>query len=314
MSSNPLDDKKYKPIRAIFADYDGTLCSASATRDKSLGQNRISPKIKQTLQQISQHIPLCIISSKDYFFVRETQSFAKVISCLMGIETLSFDDSNAVAEQQSQLPPFHRKLLLDEGRLSALSDSLEEIAKNIESDPEFRSILVERKHTSDRRILAGITIDWRRTKNWDYYKKGVQHFVSAAVTNLSQSPKPVNLYVQKYEHHPFVDVYAIECSKSTAFDMVLSEICADRDGGGKNDHRKNIIRAEDVLYLGDSENDNPAFRKAGISIGIRSDARLKPKLDCSYFLNYEALSSFLMGLMKNDCMFTERLIVGGDKA
>jgi hypothetical protein len=37
-------------------------------------------------------------------------------------------------------------------------------------------------------------------------------------------------------------------------------------------------------------------------------------LDCSYFLNYEALSSFLTGLMKNDCMFMERLIVGGDKA
>jgi HAD superfamily hydrolase (TIGR01484 family) len=315
MSSNPLDDKKRKPIRAIFSDYDGTLCSASAARDESLGQNRISPKIKQTLQQISQRIPLCIISSKDYFFLRETQSFAKVISCLMGIETLSFDDSNAVAEQQSQPPPFHRKLLLDEGRLSDPSDALEEIAKNIESDPEFRSILIERKHTSDGRILAGITIDWRHTKNWDYHKKGVQHFVSAAVTNLSQPPKPVNLYVQKYEHHPFVDVYAVECSKGTAFDMVLSEIRAGRDGRGKNDHRKNIIIcAEDVLYLGDSENDNPAFRKAGISIGIRSDARLKPKLDCSYFLNYEALSSFLTGLMKNDCMFMERLIVGGDKA
>lgn len=142
MSSNPLDDKKGVPIRAIFSDYDGTLCSASAARDESLGQNRISPKIIRTLQQISQHIPLCIISSKDYFFLRETQSFAKVISCLMGIETLSFDDSNAVAEQQSQLPPFHRKLLLDEGRFSAPSDALEEIAKNIESDQEIRSTLL----------------------------------------------------------------------------------------------------------------------------------------------------------------------------
>jgi len=41
------------------------------------------------------------------------------------------------------------------------------------------------------------------------------------------------------------------------------------------------------MYLGDSENDNPAFRKAGISIGIRSDARVNPRLDCSYFLDYE---------------------------
>jgi phosphoserine phosphatase len=30
------------------------------------------------------------------------------------------------------------------------------------------------------------------------------------------------------------------------------------------------------MYLGDSENDNPAFRKADVSIGVRSDERLNP--------------------------------------
>jgi hypothetical protein len=53
---------------------------------------------------------------------------------------------------------------------------------------------------------------------------------------------------------------------------------------------------------------NPAFRKAGISIGIRSDARLNPKLDCHYFLNYEQLSSFLMRLRKNDYLFSVELL------
>lgn len=37
---------------------------------------------------------------------------------------------------------------------------------------------------------------------------------------------------------------------------------------------------KDGLYLGDSENDNPAFRKAGVSIGVRSDSRIIPKLEC----------------------------------
>jgi phosphoserine phosphatase len=40
-----------------------------------------------------------------------------------------------------------------------------------------------------------------------------------------------------------------------------------------------------VMYLGDSENDNPAFRKADTSIGIRSDPKLNPKLDCDYVLS-----------------------------
>lgn len=37
---------------------------------------------------------------------------------------------------------------------------------------------------------------------------------------------------------------------------------------------------KDGLYLDDSENDNPAFRKAGVSIGVRSDSRIIPKLEC----------------------------------
>jgi len=64
-----------------------------------------------------------------------------------------------------------------------------------------------------------------------------------------------------------------------------------------------------VLYLGDSENDNPAFRKAGISISIHSDSRLTPKLDSSYSLGYGDLPSFLMKLTENDYLFTDELIM-----
>ncbi len=159
--SSTRSTKKGKPVRAIFSDYDGTLCSASAARDTSLGQNRIPLEIREVLQQIAEQIPICIISSKDYLFLKETRAFAKVVSCLMGIETLSFA-SNA-AEQQS--PLIRRKLLVEESDLSAQSDALEEIAKSIESEPEFTSIIVERKYTSNKIILAGITVDWRYSDN-----------------------------------------------------------------------------------------------------------------------------------------------------
>ena len=83
-----MNKDKDKLIRAIFSDYDGTLCSASTAKDTSLGQNRIPLEIKKGLQEIAEQIPICIISSKDYFFLKETRAFAKVLSCMMGIETL----------------------------------------------------------------------------------------------------------------------------------------------------------------------------------------------------------------------------------
>lgn len=320
-----MNEDKDKLIRAIFSDYDGTVCSASAARDTSLGQNRIPLEIKKVLQEIAEQIPVCIISSKDYFFLKETRAFAKVISCLMGIETLIFpsdtDAATTVDQEQQQSPPIRRKLLVDkEEELDLITRScvLEDIAKSIESEPDFRSVLVERKYTSDRRILAGLTVDWRYSDNWDYYKKDVRHFISALVTNLSKPPVPIHLYVQKYDFHPFVDVYIKECNKGTAFDLVLSEISstAAYDIGEKNeDYRGNSssssgsIRAEDVLYLGDSENDNHSFRKAGVSIGVRSDSRITPKLECQHIINFDRLARFLRQLKDSHLKFSEEQLI-----
>jgi hypothetical protein len=62
------------------------------------------------------------------------------------------------------------------------------------------------------------------------------------------------------------------------------------------------------MYLGDSENDNPAFRKSDITIGIRSDARLNPILDFKCMLDFNQLPSFLRDLMNNDLIFSEDLL------
>lgn len=66
------------------------------------------------------------------------------------------------------------------------------------------------------------------------------------------------------------------------------------------------------MYLGDSENDNPAFRKSDISIGIRSDIRLNPILDCKYMLDFNQLPLFLVGLMGHDFVFSENLLPNQD--
>jgi phosphoserine phosphatase len=46
------------------------------------------------------------------------------------------------------------------------------------------------------------------------------------------------------------------------------------------------------MYLGDSENDNPAFRKADVSIGVKSDERLNPNLNCNYSMKFDKLAGF----------------------
>jgi HAD superfamily hydrolase (TIGR01484 family) len=272
-------------VQAILTDYDGTLVRTADA--KNLETNTVPSKLEEILEKVCSEIPVCVISTKDFEFLKNKAAFARVLSCMMGIETLVLTNHGSPRTIEKRL------LYADLQMLQLKSKPLEAIAEEVSSCEEFSSMLIERKHTSDG-ILAGLTIDWRHlSDDWSYYRRGITHFVSSMVANLKKPPVPVDIYVQKYSEHPFVDIYSIECNKGIAFDTVISELAyASAHGKG-------------TLYLGDSENDNPAFRKAGISIGIRSDARVNPKLDCSYFLDYEQLSSFLMKLRNNDYLFND---------
>jgi hypothetical protein len=110
-----------------------------------------------------------------------------------------------------------------------------------------------------------------------------------------------DLFVQTYRSHPFLDVYARYCNKGMAFDLVTHKILnintAGEGGKGKG-----------ILYLGDSENDNPAFRKASVSIGVISDKRLAPKLDCQYLIEFKNLYSFPKNLVRSKFVFLEDLL------
>jgi HAD superfamily hydrolase (TIGR01484 family) len=279
-------------VKAILSDYDGTLCpTASITHKKD--QNRIPSALAQILREISLKMPLCIVSSKDLDFLTETISFSRVLSCIMGIETIVIEDHDATPARIN--PKFRRKLSADISVLCASSEALETLAIHFESESDFQGIAVERKRTSDG-IVAGITIDWRNLDRWSDRKKAVEHTVGATLAGLQRVPSPLNLLVQKYSDHPFIDIYSAECNKGTGFDAVMIELSAEG------------ISTKDVLYLGDSENDNPAFRKAGISIGIRSDRRINPELDCTHYLAFDGLAAFLAKLKENHFDFSPSLL------
>ena len=63
-----------------------------------------------------------------------------------------------------------------------------------------------------------------------------------------------------------------------------------------------------ILYLGDSENDNSAFKTADLSINIKSDQRIDTKLDSHYTLDFNELGNFLIKLRNKDFNFNSMSI------
>jgi hydroxymethylpyrimidine pyrophosphatase-like HAD family hydrolase len=302
-------------IKAILSDYDGTLVPAFNVKDPMT--NYIPGELKEILEKISSDdIPICIISTKDFEFLRnKTASFAKILSCITGIETIVFsakeDPVNAVVNSSART--IEKRILNTTAVnstieiLEANSYALKAIAEEITLQEDFSEMIVEQKHTTDG-ILAGITIDWRHLDDHrrSEYRRGIFHFVWRMVENLKRLPVPINLYIQQYSTHPFIDIYSIECNKGIAFDTVFYELASAEAADVGMPRSAN--RSGSIIYLGDSENDNPAFRRASIPIGIHSDARLNPKLDCKYFLNYKELVPFLIRLRENDYVFTNEMM------
>jgi hydroxymethylpyrimidine pyrophosphatase-like HAD family hydrolase len=105
-----------------------------------------------------------------------------------------------------------------------------------------------------------------------------------------------SLFIQEYYTHPFIDLYVTKVNKGDAFEFVISKLSEISNVSGK------------IIYLGDSENDNPAFRKTDYSIGVISDNRLNPELDCTYSIEFKNLSAFFKRLVDNGFDFSESLL------
>ena len=294
---------KRKQVNAILSDYDGTLCpTTSVSEDGSDSMGMIPNELKQTLVHISKCIPVCIISSKDFTFLHQRARFANILSCVLGIETVIH---NPHYRNDNEIDKFdcirYQYLIASSHSLMDNSRLLHSIVKILQN---HKDITIEEKYDSAKEILIGLTIDYRHLDNWQLFKENkepsirelIQRTINANLTTNSTSKyRP---FIQTYSSHPFLDVYGVECNKGLAFDNVLSQLKQGERGGN-------------VMYLGDSENDNPAFRKSGISIGIRSDLRLNPILDSRYMLDFNQLPIFLKGLIDNNLIFSEELLTIG---
>jgi HAD superfamily hydrolase (TIGR01484 family) len=238
-------------LRTLLSDYDGTLCPTASIKGGSSVGGTIPQELEQLLFCISKRIPICIISSKDFAFLHERAKFADILSCVLGIESVIHNPHH---NSNNKIKNFdcirYQHLIASSHSLLDNSKLLYDILKLIQNR---KDITIEEKYTSDKEILIGLTIDYRQLKNWKLFEEDtepilremIQRRINANLApNLSSKDIP---FIQQYSIHPFPDVYGIECDKGLAFDSVLSQL------------RQEEIA--NVMYLGDSENDNPAFRK-----------------------------------------------------
>jgi HAD superfamily hydrolase (TIGR01484 family) len=297
-----MSDMKRKQVNAILSDYDGTLCPTSAVRgDTSSGIGKIPQGLEQILFRLSDHIPICIISKKDFASLHNRVRFASILSCVLGLEIINHRPHYNDTENNNLGCVRYQHLIASNHFLKRNSKLLHDTVKTLRNK-NYTDIIIEEKYTSNKEILIGLTIDYRHLENWQLFKENtepvireiIQKSVNTNSIPLSSKDRP---FIQSYSSHPFLDVYGVECDKGLAFDNVLSQL------------ERKEERGINVMYLGDSENDNPAFRKSDISIGIRSDPRLNPMLNCKYMLDFNQLPQFLGVLMDNDFIFSEGLFI-----
>jgi HAD superfamily hydrolase (TIGR01484 family) len=288
-------------ISAILSDYDGTLCPTS-----SLNLSHSLPEdIHNILLAISKFIPVCIVSSKDFQFLDSCVNFALIISSIMGIETFILHKgtkefkNNFKSEALFNSKEVKREILNNnlftssvkqKEKLIENSSILEELSLLISKN--FYDLKILRKYTYKEKILAGVSFDYRHLLKWENYKSNIEPRIIDKIYEFikKNSPQTNTLHIQTYLTHPFLDIYSIDCNKGN----VVAEVR----------RLLNLDINKNILYLGDSENDNPAFRKADLSINIKSDARLNTKLDSHYSLEFNELSYFLIKLYKENFHFT----------
>jgi hypothetical protein len=228
---------KRTQVSALLSDYDGTLCPTTAvTGDGSSCGGTIPYELEQTLVCISQHKPLCLISSKDFAFLHERSRFASILSCVLGIESVIHNPHYNSNNENNNFDCIRcQQLIASSHSLLDNSKLLFNILKRIHNR---KDITIEEKYTSDREILIGLTIDYRHLENWQSFKENKEPILREMIersintnlaTNLPSKDRP---FIQKYSSHPFLDVYGVERNKGLAFDSILSQLRQEGRGGG----------------------------------------------------------------------------------
>ena len=174
------------------------------------------------------------------------------------------------------------KIYLDE-RVRTPNEPLEkayqEVLKKILQARD--NLALERKESEDEHLI-GFCIDWRLARNWEEAKR-----IAAPLLDYSRKQ---GLYVVESDVSPFANVFPIKIDKGEAFANLKREL--------------GVTGA--IMYLGDSEADDPAFQLAEVSVGVKH-RRIMPKLQCKYRVEFFELENLLTELIDSDFEFNEKM-------
>jgi len=171
------------------------------------------------------------------------------------------------------------KRVLKRERLEHMLTSISLSFDYARSHTSGKGVEIEEKQDSEGRTIA-FCVDWRRAEDPKSAKREAE--------GVATYCKALGLKIIRYETQPFYDVYPVTPDKGEALRDTLDELAV------KNG----------VLYLGDSETDNSAFRASNVSLGVMHYESPLRALDCDYVVKFELVPDFLHALVVNDFLFT----------
>lgn len=157
--------------------------------------------------------------------------------------------------------------------VDTLSNQIEDAAERIDDN-----IYVEKKRLSNGNVVA-FCVDWRLGRDW---KK-----IRACIDPLMETCKQRGFRVLRYAGRPYIDVYPCEIDKGRALSFLRDELKIDGP----------------VMYMGDSELDNSAFRLADISVGVLHEGA-PTELECEFYVQFDHVKEFLGELWANHLTFS----------
>jgi HAD superfamily hydrolase (TIGR01484 family) len=143
------------------------------------------------------------------------------------------------------------------------------------------NLVVERKEAEDEHLI-GFCVDWRLARNWEEAKR-----IAAPLLDYGRKQ---GLYVVESDVSPFANIYPMKIDKGEAFTKLKKELAV----------------TGPIMYLGDSEADDPAFQLADVSVGVKH-RRVMPKLQCGFRVEFFELESLLTRLIDSDFDFQENM-------
>jgi len=131
-------------------------------------------------------------------------------------------------------------------------------------------VFIERKLTMTGR-LTGISIDWREV--------GVK---PPQVDEIVKEANARGLKVVSFGNYPFIDIYVCNANKADGVKVL-----------------KSLLNLDRIVYVGDGENDIPAFNVADVSVLVRHQYNKNLSVKVDYEVSFNELPKWLMKYVKH---------------